>query len=445
MRRRIYRIICVMMIAVVAAEAFGFFYLLFAQRVKEREKQVQMRASEIASYLNITDGKIDKNGFLDRVFGKDSELRVTVIDTSGNVIYDNEADAGIMENHGGRPEVEEAFATGRGESKRMSSTLDKSIYYAAVRLDNGEVVRVAESNTSIVWVAIAFVPELLLIILLICVAAVFIAKHMTKKIMKPINEIDINNIDNTEIYSEIRPFIERIKKDNEAREQTEQIRREFSANVSHELRTPLTTISGYAQMINNGMAKAEDVAFFGEKIEKEADRLILLINDIINLSKLDETDKVVSPEIIDLAEVARTVVTDLLPHAAKNGINIYFGGESVMVAANRTLLYEMIYNVVDNAIKYNRENGNVTVTTIPYEEGCAISVKDTGIGIAEEDRERIFERFYRVDKSHSKTIGGTGLGLSIVKHSAMIHRAQIKIESELGKWTEFTIVFPSIL
>ncbi len=445
MRLKIYRIICVMMIAAVAATAFGFFYVSFSQRVKEREKHVKMRAVEIASYLNVTDGLIDENRFFDEIFFDSSKLRVTVIDENGKVIYDNEADAGVMDNHSGRPEVEKAFAEGIGESKRMSSTLDKSIYYAAVRLDGGKVLRVAESNTSILWVAIAFVPELLLIILLICIAAVFIAKHMTKKIMRPINEIDINNIESTEIYPEIRPFVERIKKDNEAREQTEQIRREFSANVSHELRTPLTTISGYAQMINNGMAKAEDVAFFGEKIEKEADRLILLINDIINLSKLDETDKVVAPEIIDLAELAKTVVTDLLPHAAKNGINIYFGGEAVMVAANRTLLYEMIYNVVDNAIKYNRENGNVTVTTIPYEEGSAISVKDTGIGIAEEDRERIFERFYRVDKSHSKTIGGTGLGLSIVKHAAMIHKAQIKIESELGKGTEFTIVFPSIL
>ncbi|MGN0162893.1 MAG: sensor histidine kinase, partial [Candidatus Ornithomonoglobus sp.] len=272
----------------------------------------------------------------------------------------------------------------------------------------------------------------------------FVSSTITKNIMQPIYKIDINNIDESEIYPELLPYFCRIKAENEEKAKTDMIRREFSANVSHELKTPLTSISGYAQMITNGMARPEDTAMFGLKIEKEAERLLLLIDDIIRLSNLDETTGVYEPEEIRLDELARETVKHLEPQLERRDITVEQRGGKCVISGSKTLVSEMVYNLIDNAIKYNKEGGSIEIYTGETPEGTVFSVHDTGIGIAQEDIDRIFERFYRVDKSHSKTVGGTGLGLSIVKHVAMVHNAKIDVSSTLGEGTTISVTFRSM-
>ena len=269
-----------------------------------------------------------------------------------------------------------------------------------------------------------------------------ISKRLTKNIIDQINSIDINNISEAEIYDELKPFFEHIANENEERARAEKIRREFTANVSHELKTPLTTISGYAQMINNGMAKPEDISEFSKKIEKESDRLLKLIDDIINLSNLDETDSIEDARTLDLAHITEEAIRVIEKSAKERGIQIFYSQTPAFIRGNSTLIGELVYNLLDNAVKYNKENGSITVFVGEHSDGVEFSVKDTGIGIPEEDTERIFERFYRVDKSHSKKVGGTGLGLSIVKHVCASHNAKISVKSEVGKGTTMYVTFP---
>lgn len=281
------------------------------------------------------------------------------------------------------------------------------------------------------------------LVLLICVmvSTWFISRSITRKIMQPIYEIDINNIDESIIYPELRPFFKRIEEEKVEKEKTEAIRREFSANVSHELKTPLTSISGYAQMINNGMVKPDDTAMFGLKIEKEAQRLLLLIDDIIRLSNLDETTAPINTEDFNLKDVVAEAVTHLEPQIKRKEIAVYYSGDDSIIHGSKTLVGELAFNLIDNAIKYNKNGGRIDLYVGTSAHGIEFSVSDTGIGIAESEIDRIFERFYRVDKSHSKTIGGTGLGLSIVKHVVMIHNAKIDVKSRLGEGTTITVTF----
>lgn len=284
---------------------------------------------------------------------------------------------------------------------------------------------------------------ILLTLIAVPSAAFFISKRLAKHIMEPINKIDTKNIENVEIYDELKPFFARIADENKEKAETEKIRRDFTANVSHELKTPLTTISGYAQMINNGMAKPEDVNEFAKKIEKESDRLLKLIDDIINLSHLDESNGIENPERVDLAAVTEEIISVLEKSATERGIQIFYSHTPAFIIGNPTLIGELVYNLADNAVKYNKENGKITVFVGETADGVELSVKDTGIGIPDEDTERIFERFYRVDKSRSKRVGGTGLGLSIVKHVCACHGAGIRIKSEVGKGTTVYVTFPA--
>ena len=290
------------------------------------------------------------------------------------------------------------------------------------------------------YIIVTLAPILIFILILSLGLGFFAANRLTKHIMKPINDIDLDNLKDASVYEELMPFLNRIEKDNEEREQAEKIRREFSANVSHELKTPLTSIYGYAQMITNNMAKPEDYHMCAEKIEKEASNLMLLIDDIIKLSHLDEIE-VETDELIDLSEIARDTIMRLEPTAKKRGVQIFYSGEPAYINGSRTLIGELMYNLIDNAVKYNKENGKVTVFSGTTANKVEFSVRDTGIGIPEEAQERIFERFYRVDKSRSKTLGGTGLGLSIVKHAAICHNAEIKVRSKLGTGTSITVIF----
>lgn len=278
------------------------------------------------------------------------------------------------------------------------------------------------------------------LIALSVLAAHIISVKITASIVRRVEAIDLDNHPQVE-YKELLPFVKRARSKNQIKIKTEQMRREFSANVSHELKTPLTSISGYAQMINNGMAKEEDILKFTKLIEKESLRLISLVNDIIEISHLDEQSELPEAEKIDLSMIAAETIASLEKTASEKNIQIFYSGSETYVNGNKTLIGELMSNIIDNAVKYNKENGNVTVFVGTIARGAVFSVKDTGIGIPKGDIDRIFERFYRVDKSHSKTVGGTGLGLSIVKHIALRHNADVKVKSEVGVGSTVSVIF----
>lgn len=485
--------------------------------------------------------------------GKESENRVTLVSSSGKVIYDSFVSADILENHYNRPEIKSAISNGSGETTRLSDTLRKRTYYYAVRLDDGNVLRIAATGKSALGLIKSAVIWIVLIVLSILFLSIIIAKSITASIVEPINKLNIDEplINNT--YDELSPLLSRLEKQNKKiekqlsdlseqqqefayitgamseglvifnergtvlfqnnsaknvlgdavgksylelyrdvnyiraiesaisgksftvkinrngkdyqlsanpvkgnsnlnaavllvmditeKEQVEKMRREFSANVSHELKTPLTSIMGYAEIIENGIAKQEDIPNFANRIHTEAARLLTLIEDIIRLSKIDEGNLKQEFEYVELSELCQSVINELYEKGKSKQVSLQFIGSTASVYGIRQILREMIFNLCDNAINYNKDDGNVTVKLLIKNKNAQLSVSDTGIGIATEHQNRIFERFYRVDKSHSKDTGGTGLGLSIVKHSALLHRAKITVDSQVGKGTTITITF----
>lgn len=432
--------VCLAVVTAVAAMLF-IACIIYSSNTKN---EIMTSTRSAASYMDTLSSDGDKLSFLHSMFDNNEDGRKTFIAPGGEVLYDNDADALSMENHLSRPEVKQARETGAGSATRSSDTVGKSFFYYAVRLNDGSVLRSEKPLIAIYDMLPAMIPASMLLLLIIMVITGFASSTITRNIMLPIYKIDINNIDEGEIYPELLPYFRRIKAENEERAKTDTIRREFSANVSHELKTPLTSISGYAQMITNGMARPEDTAMFGLKIEKEAERLLLLIDDIIRLSNLDETTGVYKPEEIRLDELANEAVKHLESQIERKEIKVEQKGGECIIAGSRTLVSEMIYNLIDNAIKYNREGGSIDIYTGETPDGTVFSVHDTGIGIAQEDIDRIFERFYRVDKSHSKTVGGTGLGLSIVKHVALVHNARIDVSSTLGEGTTISVIFRAV-
>ena len=418
-------------------------FIAYCTQYSNKEKtDLKSRTKILEQCLNDFDEGIALDT-LHRMYDDTADIRVTLIRQDGTVVYDNEADTAVMENHLERPEIVQAIKYGSGSSSRNSETIGSKIYYYAVRLNSGNILRMSQSTKVILYMSLSILPMVIAILICVLAASFVSAKHLTKYILDPINDVDINNIGKVEIYDELKPFFARIANQNAEKEKTEKIRREFTANVSHELKTPLTTISGYAQMISNGMAKAEDVKEFGRKIEKESDRLLTLIDDIINLSNLDEQRSIENPENIDLSLVTEEAICVLEKAAKERGIQIYYTKIPTFIKGNVTLVSELVYNLLDNAIKYNKDNGKITVFVGESAKGVELSVKDTGIGIPPEDTERIFERFYRVDKSHSKKVGGTGLGLSIVKHVCACHNATIRVKSKVGKGTTIYVTFPN--
>ncbi len=328
----------------------------------------------------------------------------------------------------------------------ISAALMFIVYYIlfhhyGANIFTGSAYEITKSTGIITGVGVIIVPIAIILIAVIGVA-IPVSKRLTKHILEPINNIDIDNIKEAEIYDELKPFFARIKNRDEEKAEAEKIRREFTANVSHELKTPLTTISGYAQMINNGMAKEEDISQFSKKIEKESMRLLTLIDDIINLTNLDDREGIDNPEDVDLSLITEEAICVLEKAAKERGIQIFYSKVPTVIKGNATLIGELVYNLIDNAIKYNKDNGKIIVFVGENVDGAELSVKDTGIGIPKEDTERIFERFYRVDKSHSKKVGGTGLGLSIVKHVCACHDAKIRVKSTVGKGTTMYVTFP---
>lgn len=482
--------------------------------------------------------------------------RITWVDRDGTVLYDNTADPAAMENHKDREEIRQAILGSQGVARRESVTLSQRTIYVAHRLEDGTVIRLAGTQRTVVTLLLSMVQPILLILVITLVFSAVLASRLTKRIIRPILDLDLEHIKTDGVYDELAPLITRIRRQKDTiqnqvellrqrrqeftaltenlsegfllldsggrllsyntgavkllgvsapeeeanvltmersepfrqmidevllgrrsqgrlerngrilqlladpvvldqraagavvvlldvteKEQGEQMRREFTANVSHELKTPLTAISGMAEIMRDGLVRPEDISDFAEDIYRESQRLIHLVEDIIHLSRLDEGGGGMEKQEIELLPLLQRARERLLPLARKSGVSLEVRGGSAVIWAVPSVLEEMVDNLCENAIKYNRPEGMVVLCADTTPEGVTLTVSDTGIGIPPEDQERVFERFYRVDKSHSKEIGGTGLGLSIVKHGAALHNAQIKLDSQLGQGTRVSLMF----
>ncbi|MCI6784045.1 MAG: ATP-binding protein [Lachnospiraceae bacterium] len=373
----------------------------------------------------------------------DDDLRITLIGADGEVLYESLLNKDEMDNHNERPEIIEAREKGEGEAVRYSATAGTHTFYYAERLQNGNVLRIGRDSVSVNRIMVNTLVIVLVIALCILFVCMGLSHYLTKKLVEPIEKLATNImlVDENNVYEEIRPFVNTIKEQHINIINNAQLRQEFTANVSHELKTPLTAISGYAELIGNGMTGKEDTIRFSNEIHSNANRLLSLINDIIKLSELDEADHQMEMERIDLYKLAENCVQMMQVTAEKQGIRLTLQGESTMAMANKGLMDEVFYNLCSNAIRYNKPGGSVTVTVGTKDERPFLSVADTGIGIPKECQERVFERFYRVDKSRSKSTGGTGLGLAIVKHIVAQHNAALHLDSELDEGTTIEIVF----
>lgn len=486
---------------------------------------------------------------------KMSNVRITWVDNQGKVLYDNESDAQIMDNHANREEIKEALKDGYGESVRYSKTLTTQSLYSAQRLDNGTVIRLSVTRHSILVLLFRMFQPLFLILVLAFLLSLWLSHSIAKSIVLPLNRLDLDHPLENDAYEEISPLLRRIARhqkevterevlleqrqsefdtiiskikegmillDNNCRIisinqaaqdilqtdqtclgkdmlqilrnlslnnwlekglqgrkqegilqlddahykvmvrpiqsedkvtglailffdvtdqlQAEQLRREFTANVSHELKTPLHLISGYSEMLASDVVAQKDVPQFAEKIHSESQRMIQLVEDIIKLSHLDESEEL-AMEPVNLYQISEEVLDSLSAKANERHINLHLLGEPAYITGNHALIHSLIYNLCDNAIIYNRDKGDVTVNVTSNKDNIVLTVQDTGVGIAKDEQERIFERFYRVDKSRSKKLGGTGLGLSIVKHAVNQHHADIKVESQLGLGTKMNVTF----
>ncbi len=424
----------------------GALYLQYnGEYVRElkNEANIVARAVEISGMDYLESLQLEENN------------RITWIAADGTVKFDSSVSEQTMENHGDRPEVEEAERTGYGEDTRYSKTLAEKTMYSAVRLEDGSVLRVSQVQFSILTLFLSMIQPILIILIMAVILSALLAAQIARRIVDPLNQINLDDPEASDTYEEVRPLVNRIAEQNLelnsriSRLQTDvdektreaEFRKEFTANVSHELKTPLTSISGFAEIIKNGIVKSEDIPRFAGRIYDEAQRLITLVEDIIKLSQLDEKRISAKKERLDLYLLCQDVLFTLEPAAENRQVSLQLTGKHLYVEAVGQIVEEILYNLCDNGIKYNREGGSVTVTVFEDEGRPAVKVADTGIGMPQEDLDRVFERFYRVNKSHSKEIGGTGLGLSIVKHGAAYHSARVKLESELGKGTNITITF----
>lgn len=550
MTKRIFLSICLVAVAVFLSSVILIMGVLYGYFSDVQQKQLKMQL-ELAAQGTAHEGA----GYFDDLNIQD--YRITWISADGSVLFDSGAHITDMENHLEREEIKEALAAGYGESKRYSSTLMERSLYAARRLDNGTVLRLSISQTSILTLMLGMTQPISIVFLIAVVLSVMLAVRLSKSIVRPLNEVDLDHPLSNDGYDELAPFFLRIDSqqrqlqrqkqkleqkqaeldtitgsmsegllllneqgtivsinpaamrllgaeqdptgadlltvsrnltlhdilsqtlqgnqriqnvsfetgryqisanpvfseekvagvalcffDVTEKEKAEQMRREFTANVSHELKTPLHSISGYAELLKNNMTKQEDIIPFSEKIYMEAQRMVRLVEDIISLSHLDEGADDMQRTQVDLYELAEKAVSHLEDEAHAADVSISLSGEHICLQGIPQLLYSVVYNLCDNAVKYNRSGGEISVKVTKENRDAVLSVQDTGIGIPENEQERIFERFYRVDKSRSKEVGGTGLGLSIVKHAAIVHHASIHVESAIGRGTTITVRFP---
>ena len=429
-------IICLVVIFVVVYQYFQSGYM---EELKEEASYITsaVEAGGVGFLADVTDN---------------TNMRITVISPDGTVVFDSGGDLLSAEYIPACEEVLEAFDSGEGESVSFSSQLSEKTSNYATRLSDGSVIRLSRTRESAMnLIAKMIFPIVLVLVAAIAVSVIFAVK-MANKITDPINRIDLDKPDDRDVYEELRPLVRRITAQNkQIYMQMEQLkeehknrdlhRHEFTANVSHELKTPLTSISGFAEIIRDGLVKPEDIPRFADKIYQEAKRLITLVEDIIRLSMVEDNEIKAEKTDTDLYEICHRTINTLTPAAEKLNITLSLEGESAKVYAVPQLLDEIVYNLCDNAIKYNKRGGSVKVIVSKTDDETLLTVSDTGIGISEENLDRVFERFYRVDKSHSNEIGGTGLGLSIVKHSVAYNNASIDIKSKLGEGTSITVRF----
>lgn len=401
------------------------------------EKQAQ---SNLKSTAILVSAEINTNEDYSFINSVNDDTRITIIDPNGTVLADSIENASTMENHADRPEFQEALQNGQGSTIRKSATIDKNTYYYAIRLDNGNVLRVAVTSESVSMVFYQSLIYIAIVSLIVMILSLAISFAITKSIVKPITDIgnNLDNIEEQETFEELTPFVNVLKEHRKKQNQLDKQKKEFTANVSHELKTPLTSIAGYAELIETGMAKDEDIKPFAHTIRKQALRLVTLTEDIIQLTQLDEAQiESISFEEINLSTIAERCAESLEMNARAKNISINLNLQECYINGNESLIEEMVYNLIDNAIRYNKENGTVNITTSQNE----ITISDTGIGIPKQYHERVFERFFRVDKSRSKETGGTGLGLAIVKHIAQVHDAKISIDSDESIGTTIKVQF----
>ena len=541
--------VCALVLAVGLAAVMGILYSNF-------DGQMRKELSKEAAYLSYG---VEQQGVDYLKNTKDKSARITYIDKDGTVLFDNEADVSEMKNHSDRIEFQKAEKYGAGESSRYSDTLSEKTIYYALRLKDGTVLRVSGTQDSVLTLVENLIFPLCGLLCLMLILSGIMASAISKRIVKPINELDLESPKENQIYEELSPLLSKIHRQNReiqnqlelAKQQQEEfslitenmqeglividkytmilsanssawnlfhmdrvrqgesvycldrkeefrhaieqvlsgehtelvlklngsdiqlianpvirdkktegavvllvnvtekleresLRREFSANVSHELKTPLTSISGFAEIMQGGLVKCEDIPQFAGRIYKESQRLLQLVEDVIQISQLDEEKTSYVWEPVDVYQVCKNAFESLKEKAKRLNVHLYICGERMKMEAVRTLLEEAVYNVCDNAIKYNRNDGSVSVFLTQTAQEIQIVVKDTGVGIPKEDQDRVFERFYRVDKSHSKEIGGTGLGLSIVKHAVGALKGSVILRSEEGNGTEITLRFPKV-
>lgn len=541
--------VCALVLAVGLAAVMGILYRNF-------DGQMRKELSKEAAYLAYG---VEQQGvdYLKNI--KDKSARITYIDQDGTVLFDNEADVSEMKNHSDRTEFQKAEKYGAGESSRYSDTLSEKTIYYALRLKDDTVLRVSGTQDSVLALVENLIFPLCGLLCLMLILSGIMASVISKRIVKPINELDLESPEENRIYEELSPLLSKIHRQNReiqnqlelAKQQQEEfalitenmqeglividkytmilsanssawnlfhmdrvcqgesvycldreeefrhaieqvlsgehtelvlklngsdiqmianpvirdkktegavvllvnvtekleresLRREFSANVSHELKTPLTSISGFAEIMQGGLVKCEDIPQFAGRIYKESQRLLQLVEDVIQISQLDEEKTSYTWEPVDVYQVCKNAFESLKEKAKRLNVHLYICGEYMKMEAVRTLLEEAVYNVCDNAIKYNRNDGSVSVFLTQIAQEIQIVVKDTGVGIPKEDQDRVFERFYRVDKSHSKEIGGTGLGLSIVKHAVGALKGSVMLRSEEGNGTEICMKFPKV-
>lgn len=429
--------IAVLAIIITMVGITSIFYGLFTDQVK-RDLSVSAKLLKDTHYfesVNEDTEQIDLSTDMD-------ELRVTWIASDGTVLYDNDTDALSLENHLDRPEIKDAFLNGEGESVRRSDTMNRNTFYYAVLLDNQTVLRVATDTESIWAVFVSAAPLALLIILGIMSICVFFTAVLTRQLIKPIENMG-EHIEDAGLetpYKELEPFANTIRKQHMDILSAARARQDFTANVSHELKTPLTAISGYAELLQGGMVSEDQKQHFYQEIIKNSDRLLALINDIIRLSELDRSEKEPQFSEFDLYDAVNEFMEGLKVGAARKNISLEFSGEHCIIRGNKDMIRELTENLVQNGIRYNNPGGKVIVRVIKKDRPVLI-VKDDGIGIPASDQERVFERFYRVDKSRSKATGGTGLGLAIVKHIVELHDAKILLDSAPGVGTTIEVVF----
>lgn len=436
-KKTLYKIFAfgVSVITITAVLILSVFYSYSDNQLKEQLRVVesvvenQLAQDDDTSFIS---NHIDKN------------VRITLVANDGTVIADSQESANKLGNHLNRQEIQQAIKNGEATVTRHSDTQEKKVYYFAKQLDNGNILRVSAEAKSIGKFFSDYIIYILLCIIVVIVTAVFVSMGITKSIVKPITQLgqSLDNIDKFKSDEELKPLVNALLQQKKKQKMLDKQKKQFTANVSHELKTPLTSIAGYAELIETGMAKPEDIKPFAGVIRKQALRLVSLSEDIIQLSQLEESDdEDMSFESVNLYEIAQRCVEALNINAINKCVTLNLTGEECYIRGKAQLVEELVYNLCDNAIRYNKENGNVTVTVNPLEKGASVSVKDTGIGIPKKYQERIFERFFRVDKSRSKATGGTGLGLAIVKHITQLHDAKLEISSEEGKGTEIIVTF----